>query len=123
MSKDTLHLDSIKDEAREYSKLTRTHLYKLAFTVIKRDEVLGGIKKDRETKLPMVDEHGEDVRYPSKYKIVGAYNGGQMSFYVTKDQYDQIKFNELYLGTGFITTVIEFGVPTLMPEFSTIEEI
>lgn len=114
-------VNQARDEAREYVKLTRLFELNMAFTVTKKIIIEGNVRKDRETKLPMVDNDGNELRYPDRFKLTVSYFGGEVTFPVSKDHYEFVELNEMYLGRGRLTWVTDFGSQVWLPDFSTIE--
>lgn len=121
MSTTPKSVNEAKNEAREYIKLTQTNSVQLAGTVIEKIKIEGQVKtKD---KVVLVDNEGNPLRYPDRFKVKVSFVGGEIIPEIKADQYNGIVEGEMYLFGGRLGLVREFGNESISYVFNTVELI
>lgn len=114
-------VNDAKNQAREYIKLTQTNSVQLAGTVIEKIKIEGQVKTKE--KVPLLDKDGNELRYPDRFKVKVSFNGGEIIPEIKSDQYNSIVEGEMYLFSGRLGLVREFGNESISYVFNNVELI
>lgn len=123
MSDKTQSIEEMKNQAREYIKLTQTNVVKLAGTIVSNYQ--SEPKPKMKDNLPVIDEHGNQQFYAPRSSCKVSFNGGEIEIPLKSEQYEILKGKEgeMYLFTGRLGLVKSFGNESVSYVFSTIEEL
>ena len=104
---DYLHMRKIDMERENLNR------FELRFDPISKREQLGGIKYQiidgKKSDVPLVDEMGEVLRYPSKFFVTGTGSGFTYEADLTKEIYDALEVGYSYILKGRIANVKRYG--------------
>ena len=112
--------------AREIMKQFTQNEVILGATLVEAIEDLGGIKKDRETGEPIIDEFtGEPTRYPSKFYAILDFKGGSIKTVINESQYQTLsnKVGCDFSCRGRLAPVTNYGKTNIEPVFSAFVEL
>ena len=113
--------EDVKEQAREYLKLTQTNVVKLAGTVISNFQ--SEPKPRMQNNVQMVDANGNLLFYAPRSSIKVSFMGGEIEVPVTSDQFNTTPLNSTCLFTGRLGLVKSFGSESITYIFDTIEEL
>jgi len=111
--------EDIKNQAREYLKLTQTNVVKLAGTVISHYQ--SEPKPRMQNNVQMVDANGNLLFYAPRSSLKVVFTGGEIEVPVTSEQYESTPLNTTCLFTGRLGLVKSFGNESITYIFDTIE--
>ena len=114
-------IEEIKNQARDYIKLTQTNIVKLAGTIVSNYQ--SEPKPKLQNNLPVMDDQGNQLFYAPRSSCKVSFNGGEVEIPLTIDQYNKLKVGEMYLFSGRLGLVKSFGNESISYVFSTIEEL
>lgn len=114
-------IDEVKNQTREYIKLTQTNQVKLAGTVVSNYQ--SEPKPVLKDNLPVIDADGNQKFYAPRSSIKVAFTGGEIEIPITQAQYTTTKVGEMYLFSGRQGIVKSFGSESVGVVYDTIEEL
>jgi hypothetical protein len=114
-------IEEMKNQAREYIKLTQTNSVKLAGTIVSNYQ--SEPKPRLKDNLPVMDDQGNQQFYAPRSSCKVSFNGGEVEIPLTTEQFNTLKVGEMYLFSGRLGLVKSFGSESVSYVFSTIEEL
>ncbi len=102
-------------ECRRKKDIERESLNRveLRFDLLSKREHQGGVKYQmidgKKSDVPMVDDEGNMLRYPSKFFITGTTSGATPELGVTPELYNSLVVGDSYILKGRMGTVRNFG--------------
>lgn len=114
-------MDEMKNQAREYIKLTQTNSVKLAGTIVSNYQ--SEPKPKLQNNLPVMDDQGNQQFYAPRSSCKVSFNGGEVEIPLTNEQFNTLNVGEMYLFSGRLGLVKSFGNESISYVFSTIEEL
>lgn len=120
MSKE-LSMEEMKNQARDYIKLTQTNVVKLAGTIVSNYQ--SEPKPKMKDGMMVLDNQNNPQFYDPRSSCKVSFNGGEVEIPLTTEQYNMLKVGEMYLFSGRLGLVKSFGSESISYVFNTIEEL
>lgn len=116
-------IEEMKNQAREYIKLTQTNTIKLAGTIVSVYQ--SEAKPKMKDGMIVLDGNNNPQFYAPRSSCKISFNGGEIEIPLASEQYETLKGKEgeMYLFTGRLGLVKSFGNESISYVFSTIEEL